>query len=138
MPLLQVLPPHPPYSEVGAVKFLKELGELLNLLGENPEFLYTHAEAIERVVKQAAADIRYMKHAWQALSEEEKLQEIAAKAPWKRSRSGRGEYVAADLVPSLIRAVKAKQGRLYAGEYVYLLSKSGKWLQRFPRKGGRK
>jgi hypothetical protein len=119
---------------VGAVKWLKGLGELLLQLGDlDPEFLFVQDAAIEKLLRQAAADIRYMKQAWEALHDEEKLAEIANAAPWKRSRTGEGEYVAADLVPTLAAAIKARQGRLYAGDYVYVLSRNGRWVQRYLR-----
>jgi hypothetical protein len=119
---------------VGAVKWLKGLGELLLQLGDlEPEFLFVHDEAIEKLLRQAAVDIRYMKHAWETLHDEEKLLEIANAAPWRKSRTGEGEYVAADLAPSLAEAIKARQGRLYAGDYVYTLSRNGRWIQRYAR-----
>ena len=120
------------------MKWLKVLGELLlELDGVGIEFTLVHGEALEKLLRHVLEEAKRLKQAWEALSDEDKLTEIAAKAPWKRSRIGEGEYVAADLVPSLVQAVKAKQGRLYAGGYVYVLSKNGKWLQRYPR-GGRK
>jgi hypothetical protein len=119
---------------VGAVKWLKGLGELMLQLGDlEPEFLFVQDAALEKLFRQAAADIRYMKQAWEALRDEEKLLEIANAAPWKRSKTGEGEYVAADLVPTLAGAIKARQGRLYAGDYVYTLSRNGKWIQRYMR-----
>jgi len=121
-------------EEVGAVKWLKGLGELLLQLGDlDPEFLFTHDEVLDKLLRQAAADIRSVKKAWEALHDEDKLAEIASAAPWKRSKTGEGEYVAADLVPTLAAAVKARQGRLYAGDYVYTLSRNGKWIQRYVR-----
>jgi hypothetical protein len=121
-------------EEVGAVKWLKGLGELLLQLGDlDSEFLFTHDEVLDKLLRQAAADIRGVKKAWEALHDEEKLLEIASNAPWKRSKTGEGEYVAADLAPSLAAAVKARQGRLYAGDYVYTLSRNGKWIQRYVR-----
>ena len=116
------------------MKWLKGLGELLLQLGDlDPEFLFVQDAAIEKLLRQAAADIRYMKQAWEALHDEEKLLEIASAAPWRPSKTGEGEYVAADLVPTLAAAVKARQGRLYAGDYVYVLSRNGKWVQRYVR-----
>jgi hypothetical protein len=88
---------------------------------------------LDKLLRQAAAEIRNVKKAWEALHDEDKLAEIANAAPWKPSRSGEGEYVAADLVPTLAAAVKARQGRLYAGDYVYVLSRNGKWIQRYVR-----
>jgi len=121
-------------EEVGAVKWLKGLGELLLQLGDlDPEFLFVQDAAIEKLLRQTAADIRYMKQAWEALRDEDKLLEIANAAPWRKSRTGEGEYAAADLVPTLAAAVKARQGRLYAGNYVYMLSRNGKWVQRYLR-----
>jgi len=119
------------------MKWLKQLGELLQLLAEDTEFCLVHGEAIEKVVRGAREELRRAREAWQALQDEDKLSEIAAKAPWKRSRIGEGEYVAADLVPTLVQAVKAKQGRLYAGGYVYVISRNGKWIQRYPRGEGK-
>jgi hypothetical protein len=117
-----------------AVKWLKGLGELLLQLGDlDPEFLFVQDAAIEKLLRQAAADIRYMKQAWEALHDEEKLLEISSNLPWKRSKTGEGEYVAADLAPSLVRAIEARQGRLYAGGFVYTLSRNGKWIQRYVR-----
>jgi hypothetical protein len=116
------------------VKWLKGLGELLLQLGDlDPEFLFVQDAEIEKLLRQAAADIRYMKRAWEALHDEDKLLEIANAAPWRKSRTGEGEYVAADLAPSLAQAIKARQGRLYAGDYVYVLSRNGKWIQRYVR-----
>lgn len=107
---------------------------LLQLGDLDPEFLFVQDAEIEKLLRQVAADIRYMKRAWEALHDEEKLLEIANNAPWKRSKTGEGEYVAADLAPSLAAAVKARQGRLYAGDYVYTLSRNGKWIQRYMRR----
>jgi len=114
---------------------LKALGELTQMLAENPEFTLVHAEAIEKVLKQAITDIGNLAQAWRSLQDEDRLQEVVCKTPWKRSAYGNSEYVAAELVPTLVQAVKAKQGRLYAGGYVYVLSKNGKWVQRYPRGG---
>jgi hypothetical protein len=120
---------------VRAVKWLKGLGELMLQLGDlDPEFLFVHDEAIEKLLRKAAADVRNIKQAWEALHDEDKLAEIAKSAPWRRSKTGEGEYVAADLVPTLVAAVKARQGRLYAGDYVYTLSGNEKWVQRYLRK----
>ena len=115
------------------MKWLKELGGLLQLLGEDGEFCLVHTEAVEKVLRHALEEVKRLKQAWEALSDEDKLAEIVAKIPWKKSEYGNGEYVAADLVPSLVHAVKAKQGRLYAGGYVYVISRNGKWVQRYPR-----
>jgi hypothetical protein len=118
------------------VKWLKGLGELLLQLGDlDPEFLFVQDAAIEKLLRQAAADIRYMKQAWEALRDEDKLLEIANAAPWRKSKTGEGEYVAADLAPTLAEAIKARQGRLYAGDYVYTLSRNGRWIQRYRRQG---
>jgi len=119
------------------MKWLKELGELLQLLAEGPEFCFVHTEAVEKVLRYARDELQRAREAWQALQDEDKLPEIAAKAPWRKSAYSDAEYVAAELVPTLVQAVKAKQGRVYAGGYVYVLSKNGKWVQRYPR-GGRK
>ena len=117
------------------MKWLKGLGELLLQLGDlDPEFLFAQDAAIEKLLRQAAADIRYMKQAWEALHDEEKLIEIASAAPWRKSRTGEGEYVAADLAPTLAEAIKARQGRLHAGDYVYTLSRNGRWIQRYARR----
>jgi hypothetical protein len=117
------------------VKWLKGLGELMLQLGDlDPEFLFTHDEVLDKLLRQTAANIRSVKNAWEALHDEDKLAEIVKSAPWRKSRAGEGEYVAADLVPTLAAAVKARQGRLYAGEYVYVLSRNGKWIQRYLRK----
>jgi hypothetical protein len=116
------------------VKWLKALGELMLQLGDlDPEFLFAHDEAMEELLRKTAGDIRNMKQAWEVLHDEDKLAEIAKSAPWKRSKTGEGEYVAADLVPTLAAAVKARQGRLYAGDYVYTVSRNGKWVQRYVR-----
>ena len=116
------------------MKWLKGLGELLLQLGDlDPEFLFTHDEVLDKLLRQAAADIRSVKNAWGALHDEDKLLEIANSAPWRKSKSGEGEYVVTDLVPTLAAAVKARQGRLYAGDYVYVLSRNGKWIQRYMR-----
>jgi hypothetical protein len=116
------------------VKWLKGLGELLLQLGDlDPEFLFVQDAAIEKLLRQAAANIRYMKQAWEALHDEDKLLEIANAAPWRKSKTGEGEYVAADLVPTLAAAIKAKQGRLYIGNYTYMLSRNGRWVQRYVR-----
>ena len=119
------------------MKWLKTLGELLQLLAEDSEFCLVHGEAVEKLLRHAKEELQRAREAWQALSDEDKLREIAAKAPWKKRLYGEGEYVAVDLVPSLVEAVKAKQGRLVAGEYVYAVSRNGKWLYRFPRGGGK-
>ncbi len=115
------------------MKWLKELGELLRLLAEDSEFCLVHGEAVEKLLRRTKEELRRARDAWQALSNEDKLPEVAAKVPWRKSAYGDSEYVAADLVPSLVQAVKAKQGRLYAGGYVYVLSRNGKWIQRYPR-----
>ena len=116
------------------MKWLKGLGELLLQLGDlDPEFLFVQDAAIEKLLRQAAADIRYMRQAWEALHDEDKLLEIANAAPWRKSKTGEGEYVAADLVPTLAAAIKAKQGRLYIGNYTYMLSRNGRWVQRYVR-----
>jgi len=119
------------------VKWLKTLGELLQLLAEDDEFCLVHTEAVEKVLRHALEEVKRMKQAWQALSDDDKLHEVVAKAPWKKSAYSDAEYVAVDLVPSLVEAVKAKQGRLYAGGYVYVISRNGKWLQRYPRGEGK-
>ena len=117
------------------MKWLKGLGELLLQLGDlDPEFLFVQDAEIEKLLRQVAADIRYMKRAWEALHDEEKLLEIANAAPWRKSRTGEGEYVAADLALTLAEAIKARQGRLYAGDYVYTLSRNGRWIQRYARR----
>jgi tRNA nucleotidyltransferase/poly(A) polymerase len=128
-------PPHETLAERWeAVKWLKGFGELALQLGDlDPEFLFTHDEAIEKLLRQVAAEIRHLKAAWEALHDENKLLEITASAPWRKSKTGEGEYVSAELVPTLVGAIKARQGRLYAGEYVYVLSRNGKWVQRYPR-----
>jgi hypothetical protein len=108
------------------------LSELFRELADE-EFAAVHREGVAKVLRQALEEIRRMKQTWQALEDEEKLLEIANAAPWRPSRTGEGEYVAADLVPTLAAAVKAKQGRLYAGNYVYVLSRNGKWIQRYVR-----
>jgi hypothetical protein len=116
------------------MKWLKGLGELLLQLGDlDSEFLFTHDEVLDKLLRQAAADIRSVKKAWEALHDEEKLLEIANAAPWRKSKKGEGEYVAADLVPTLAAAIKARQGRLYAGNYIYTLSRSERWVQRYMR-----
>jgi len=114
------------------IKWLRELSELLKLLSEDPEFYRIHTEAVEKLLRYVKEEVQRAREAWRALSDEDKLHEIAAKAPWRKSAYGDGEYVAAELVPTLMEAVKAK-GKLYASGYVYVLSKNGKWIQRFPR-----
>jgi hypothetical protein len=116
------------------MRWLKGLGELLLQLGDlDPEFLLVHDEVLDKLLREAAADVRSISKAWQALHDEDKLLEIANSAPWRKSRTGEGEYVAADLVPMLVGAIKARQGRLYAGDYVYTLSRNEKWVQRYVR-----
>ena len=116
------------------MKWLKGLGELMLQLGVSElEFLFTHDEVLERLLRQAAADIRYMKQAWDALHDEDKLLEIVNNAPWRKSKSGTGEYVRSSLVPTLTALIKAKQGRLYTRDYVYVLSRNGKWVERYVR-----
>ena len=119
------------------MKWLKELGELLQLLAEDSEFCLVHGEAVEKLLRHAKEELHRAREAWQALQDEDKLREIAAKAPWKKSAYSDAEYVAAELVPTLVQAVKAKQGRLYAGGYVYVISRNGKWIQRYPRGEGK-
>jgi hypothetical protein len=115
------------------VKWLKTLGELLQLLGEDPEFCLVHTEAVEKVLRHALEEVKRMKQAWQSLQDEDKLAEIAAKARWTPSKFGDGDLTAVDSAPSLAEAVRAKGGRLKLGDHVYVLSKNGKWLYRFAR-----
>ena len=119
------------------IKWMIELGVFLQQLGEDGEFCFVHEEALEKLVRGLQEEVGRMRASWQALSEEDKLAEIAAKAPWKKSAYGDGEYVAAEQVLALVEAVKAKGGRLQLGEHAYVLSKNGKWLQRYPRGGGK-
>jgi len=113
------------------VRWLKVLAELLSLLSEAEEFLLVHDEAVEKLLRTALEEVKRMREAWEALQEEDKLVEVAARAPWRKSRHGEGEYVPVDAVPLLAQAVKARQGRLYVGDYVYVISKNGKWIQRY-------
>jgi len=96
---------------------LKALGELLLQRVEDEEYCMIRDETVEKLLRHALDEIRRAHEAWKALSDE-------------------GEYVAADLVPSLTEAVRAKGGRLRLGNYVYILSKNEKWLQRYARGGG--
>jgi hypothetical protein len=107
------------------------LSQILAELTE--EFVAVHRESLAKLLRQTLGEVRRMRQAWEALADEEKLLAVANAAPWKPSRTGEGEYVAADRVPTLAAAVKAKQGRLYAGNYVYVLSRNGKWIQRYVR-----
>ena len=119
------------------VRWLKELGALLQELGEDEEFCFVHEEALEKLVRGLQEEVNRMRASWQALSDEDKLMEIAAKAEWKPSKFGDGELTAVDSAPSLAEAVRAKGGRLVLGDRVYVLSKNGKWIQRYARGGGK-
>jgi len=130
----EALQPRKKGREVG---WLKELGVLLQELGEDGEFCFVHEEALEKLVRGLREELNRMREAWQSLQDEDKLAEIAAKARWTPSKFGDGELAAVDSAPSLAEAVRAKGGRLKLGDHVYVLSKNGKWLFRFPRGGKR-
>jgi hypothetical protein len=118
-----------------AVKAAVDLAAYLADLDE--AFLRVHSEDIEKRIDELVEWIKSLRGKWQQLEDPVKLEELAKTIEWRQSKVGRGEYAPVDTVPELlVAAVKAK-GRLVIGEYAYVLSSNGKWLQRYARSNGK-
>jgi tRNA nucleotidyltransferase/poly(A) polymerase len=121
---------------VRELKALVEIGLLIEQMGNAPRaFLEEVDEGLAKQVAQLRGWLADALAKWKDLPPEVKVERLAAGAPWRASKTGEGEYVAADEAPELAEAIKARQGRLYAGDYVYTLSRNGRWIQRYRRQG---
>jgi hypothetical protein len=122
-------------KNLGEMKSLVEIGLLIEQMGNAPRaFLEEVDEGLAKQVAQLRGWLADALAKWKDLPPEVKVERLAAGAPWRASKTGEGEYVAADEAPELAEAIKARQGRLYAGDYVYTLSRNGRWIQRRARR----
>jgi len=118
-----------------AVKAAVKLASYLADLDE--AFLRVHGEDIEKRIDGLVEWLESLRNKWQQLEDPVKLEELAKTIEWRQSKVGRGEYAPVDTVPELfVDAVRAR-GRLVVGNYAYVLSSNGKWLQRYARGNGK-
>lgn len=119
-----------------AVKTLAALARFLEeLAGNDNGFLLVHDEAIAERIGKLAEELENLEAKWDALSTEQKAVEEAKLASWRKRRDRDGEYVDASLTPSLKELLKKKGGKAYLENYVYYMTRSGKWILRFERGG---
>jgi len=118
----------------GAEAFRAAADLIAYLSSLDAEFLRVHAGDIARRIGEVKSWVGGLREKWEQLEEEAKLEELAKTVEWRPSQRGSGEYAPADKVPELlIAAIKRAGGRLALGGHAYVLSRNGRWVQRYAR-----
>ena len=99
------------------LKALVEVGLLVEQMGNAPiGFLEEVDESLARQVAEIRGWLAGAFAKWKELPAEVKLEELAARAIWRSSKSNDGsEYVAAEEAPELAKLLEEAGGRLEAG-----------------------
>ena len=128
-------------KNLGELKSLVEIGLLIEQVGNAPvSFL---AEVDESLARQVAAIRDWLASAlakWKVLPAEAKvaakIEDLASRVNWRRSKYDECEFVYADEVPELKELLsKCENGRMETGGFRYYLR--GNVIKRYPR-GNRK
>jgi len=116
------------------LKALVEIGLLIEQLGNAPlSFLEEIDEGLARQIAEVRGWLASALAKWKELPAEVKIEQLASRAGWRKSKFDEGEFVYADEVPELKELLsKCETGRMEAGGFAYYLR--GNVIKRYRRK----
>jgi len=118
------------------LKALVELGLLIEQLGDAPlSFLEEIDEGLAKQIAEVRGWLASALAKWKELPAEVKVEQLASRAGWRKSRFDEGEFVYADEARELGELLEKGGGKLEAGGFAYYLR--GNVIKRYPRRAAR-